>query len=578
MKFVDDNLLGTSQVRSGKSGSKSAGKSQDMNATHQRAAFENAFADAGKKKQPVISIGAKPAVENSLSTASNTVSQNLPAAAAKIPVMKHEAAAAVVAADIVVSKDNNVNALAPDTGDDNRSLLPGFIPEDEGFVPEDDGFMKSAIGNSVDTTLLARAKTMPLPDVEQKPVAAEDVDHTLKFTLTPPDSKGGPLPSVSLAGLGKDAVAGAGKAVDTPVVEKMTVLLKDAKVQASKYSDLKAEKSGETPPSKASAAADEATDATSADVSQLLTLLDAVQKPVAASQPVRVETTPAMSEFQALAERAGQAKPAPKEAIAAKADGRLAADVSAVKADANAVENATQAGSDQIFRFARADGKGQAVSMSIASDGNKTEVRNEAPAAASKGETVTVLEARRYLGLAPTSNAAAVTSQIASNPEWARALQPSAAASNPLTHSSTGKVLNTLKIQMHPIDLGMVTATLRLKDDELHVEIKVETGDAFRQLSDDQGAMVKALRAQGFAVDQVNIVFNASDSSGGSNAQQQAQPQAGQQGRETAGDGAKGQRNDNGSRQQGGERWTGNEGTSDASSGAELNRAGDVYM
>ena len=60
---------------------------------------------------------------------------------------------------------------------------------------------------------------------------------------------------------------------------------------------------------------------------------------------------------------------------------------------------------------------------------------------------------------------------------------------------------------MHPIDLGMVTATLRLKDDELHVEIKVETGDAFRQLSDDQSAMVKALRAQGFAVDQVNIVL-----------------------------------------------------------------------
>jgi chemotaxis protein MotD len=219
--------------------------------------------------------------------------------------------------------------------------------------------------------------------------------------------------------------------------------------------------------------------------------------------------------------------------------------------------------------------------MNLASDGDKTVVKNDVPSTTAKAESVTVLEARRYLGLAPTSNAAAVTNQIASNPEWARALQPSAATSTPVAQAATGKVLNTLKIQMHPIDLGTVTATLRLKDDELHVEIKVETGDAFRQLSDDQNAMVKALRAQGFAVDQVNIVFNASDSSTSNTAQQQAQPQAGQQGREALGDGTgqgKGQRNDNGSQQQGRERWTGNEGTSDASSGAELNRAGDVYM
>ena len=281
-----------------------------------------------------------------------------------------------------------------------------------------------------------------------------------------------------------------------------------------------------------------------------------------------------MSEFQALAERAGKAKPAAKDT--AKTEGQAAGDANAVK---NATKAGTDAGADQVFRFARADGKGQAVSMSVASDGDKAVAKSEASAATAKAETVTVVEARRYLGLAPSSNAAAVTSQIASNPEWARALQPgSTGAQTPLTQASTGKVLNTLKIQMHPIDLGMVTATLRLKDDELQVEIKVETGDAFRQLSDDQTAMVKALRAQGFAVDQVTIVFNASDSSGNTNAQQQPQAQTGQQGREAAGDGAKGQRNDNGGQDQGRERWTGNEGTGDASSGAELNRTGDVYM
>ncbi|MBP1861874.1 flagellar hook-length control protein FliK [Rhizobium herbae] len=562
MTFVDDNLLGTSPIRSAKSGAKSAGKSQDMDAANQRAAFENAFADAGKKKQPVVSISAKPAPESGL-----PVSQNLSTSAANIPATEAEAPA--TEKDVSSSRGKNADVLAPDIGDPDTS-------EDEqvsrrGFVPKNDGLMKPAIGNSSDTALRAPAKTMPTQDVEQDPAVAEGSDQKLKFALMLPDGKADLLSSMGLAGVGEDATID----VDGPVGEKVAGLLavgllKDAKTHLSKHNDLKAEKADETPPSKS---AGDAADATSADVSQLLTLLDTAQRPVDASQSVRAETTPAMSEFQALAERAGKAKTAPKDATASKTDG-------GVSADANAVKNATKAGSDQVFRFARADGKGQAVSMNLASDGDKTVVKNDVPATSAKAETVTVLEARRYLGLAPTSNASAVTSQIASNPEWARALQPSAGAAAPLTQASTGKVLNTLKIQMHPIDLGMVTATLRLKDDELHVEIKVETGDAFRQLSDDQSAMVKALRAQGFAVDQVNIVFNSSDSSS-SNAQQQAQPQAGQQGREAAGDSTgqgKSQRNDNGGQQQGRERWTGNEGTGDASSGAELNRAGDVYM
>jgi len=571
MTFVDDNLLGTSPIRSAKSGAKSAGKSQDMDAAHQRAAFENAFADAGKKKQPVVSISAKPAPENSPASTGSTVSQNLTTKAAKIPAMEAEAPA--TEKDVSSPRAKIADVLAPDIGDPDTS-------DDEQlslrtFVPKNDGLMKSAIGNSSDTALRAPAKTMPTQDVEQDPAVAEGSDQKLKFALMLPDDKADLLSSINLAGIGEDATTDVDKTLDGPVGEKvagpmMAGLLKDVKTHLSKHNDPKSEKTDETSPSKSPA---EAADAASADVSQLLTLLDTTQKPVAASQSVRVETTPAMSEFQALAERAGKAKTAPKDATASKAGGGVAA-------DANAVKNANQAGSDQVFRFARADGKGQAVSMSLASDGDKTVVKNDVPATSAKAETVTVLEARRYLGLAPNSNASAVTSQIASNPEWARALQPSAGAAAPLTQASTGKVLNTLKIQMHPIDLGMVTATLRLKDDELHVEIKVETGDAFRQLSDDQSAMVKALRAQGFAVDQVNIVFNASDSNS-SNAQQQAQPQAGQQGREAAGDGTgqgKSQRNDNGGQQQGRERWTGNEGTSDASSGAELNRAGDVYM
>lgn len=39
-------------------------------------------------------------------------------------------------------------------------------------------------------------------------------------------------------------------------------------------------------------------------------------------------------------------------------------------------------------------------------------------------------------------------------------------------------MVNTLKIQMNPIDLGLVTATMRLAGDALNVDLKVETGAA----------------------------------------------------------------------------------------------------
>lgn len=235
-------------------------------------------------------------------------------------------------------------------------------------------------------------------------------------------------------------------------------------------------------------------------------------------------------------------------------------------------------GTDRLFHFARADGKGQAISMSISKDGERATV--DAARSNAKAENVTVLEARRYLGISMNTNSSNVTSAIAGDAGFAQSMQPSAALAQPGAWTQAGKTLNTLKIQMHPIELGLVTATLRLKDDELQVELKVENGEAFRQLRDDQSEMVKALRAQGFAVDQINVVFNSgSDSSTGSgSSQQQAQP--GQQGRERAEDGGgQGrQRQDGESRGAMAEGRVGNGGTDDAIAGSERPRAGHVYM
>ncbi len=276
--------------------------------------------------------------------------------------------------------------------------------------------------------------------------------------FTTSEGKGRLLASIGLADLGSDATAEAGQIPDERAGDKIKGHLKDQKLSKQSFSGASDK---ELQPN-SQGAADAAMNTAPADVSHLLALLGAAQKPTDAGT-VPAETTPVLSEFQALAESAGKAKAGSKDAAAAKASARSAT-------DASAVDNATQAGSGQLFRFARADGKGQAVSMSLASDSDKGVVTKDAGPASTTGakaETVTVVEARRYLGLAPTGNASTVTSQIAGNPEWANALQPSSAVSAELTEASTGKVLNTLKIQMHPIDLGTVTATLRLKDDEL---------------------------------------------------------------------------------------------------------------
>ena len=233
---------------------------------------------------------------------------------------------------------------------------------------------------------------------------------------------------------------------------------------------------------------------------------------------------------------------------------------------------------DRLFRFARADGKGQAVSMSLSKDGDAAfeAARSQATA---KAENVTVLEARRYLGISVNPNTTAVADAIAGE-ATTQSLQPSAALGQPGSWTQAGKTLNTLKIQLHPIELGLVTATLRLKDDELQVELKVETGDAFRQMRDDQNDLVKALRAQGFAVDQVNIVFNSGgDTSSGGGSQPQTQAQAGQQGRDRAeGNGQGRQQRQDDSQSSAAERWVGNGGTDDAAAGTERSRTGHVYM
>ncbi|QKC81966.1 flagellar hook-length control protein FliK [Mesorhizobium sp. NZP2077] len=72
--------------------------------------------------------------------------------------------------------------------------------------------------------------------------------------------------------------------------------------------------------------------------------------------------------------------------------------------------------------------------------------------------------------------------------------------------SSVAVPTHVLKIELHPAELGMVTAHLRLSGEQLSIELKPETHDAYRRLSSDSEAIVKSLRGLGFEVDKVTIM------------------------------------------------------------------------
>jgi chemotaxis protein MotD len=211
-------------------------------------------------------------------------------------------------------------------------------------------------------------------------------------------------------------------------------------------------------------------------------------------------------------------------------DGHALGDPLAMPTDAEAPDAASR-----TFRFTNARNENHRIDMSVIGGGAERSV--EFRSSSSGGaETVTVLDSRRFLGLAPNSNSANLTALISGDSEWSAAMQPSSSLSNAAAQSGTGTVVNMLKLQMNPHDLGHVTATLRLHGEELNVHLTVETRAAYRQLSEDSGGIVDALRAQGFAVDQVTISISPTADSDGA-AGRQDQP--GQSGQQSAADGGR---------------------------------------
>lgn len=273
--------------------------------------------------------------------------------------------------------------------------------------------------------------------------------------------------------------------------------------------------------------------------------------------------------------------PKDKSAMAAKSKDATVAGVS----KSLSVEDAPAAGVEipgadtadgadaRTFRLSRADGKAQSMDMHLGIDKDAA----AEPAGKANVESIAVLDSRRYIGLAQNTNSAAVTAAISGDAEWAHAMQASSALSNAAEWTSTGKVVNTLKIQMNPIDLGLVTATMRLQGEALNVDLKVETGAAYRQLKEDHSKILEALRSQGYTIDNVTISMapversEAGAQSGAQGQQAFAQQRQGGEARE--------RQNQSGQRSAGGFNDAGETAVDGAaSSSGGRGRGSDVYL
>lgn len=242
------------------------------------------------------------------------------------------------------------------------------------------------------------------------------------------------------------------------------------------------------------------------------------------------------------------------------------------------VPGTESASGEKIFRFASSRGNSMEMIVGTGADGKTTfETSRSGNGSA---EQVTVLDSRRFLGFNQSTNGATLTAAMSQDQEWAAAMQPSAALSNAAAQSSTGNVVNTLKLQMTPVDLGSVTATLRLVGEQLSVHLTVETRAAHSQLMSDSSGILEALRSQGFSVDQVTVTItpaSQSDNSQQANDPGQRGTMQGQQGNGGQGQGQQSQR-------PGAPFMTGNddyETAADprlgAASGSDA-RAGDIYL
>lgn len=236
----------------------------------------------------------------------------------------------------------------------------------------------------------------------------------------------------------------------------------------------------------------------------------------------------------------------------------------------------SKSSADDVVRLVSADGRGKSIDISLPKVAGEPTVKDaEKSTTTPKVETATVLEARRYLGFSPDSNATTLAKAVKAEPTWTSALQAVQNA-DMSGLADTVKEVNTLKLQMNPENLGNMVASLKLKGDELSVEVRVDSVEAYHHLSGDHDEIVKALQDQGFSIDKVTVQLNATertDTGSDRDMARQGQAQRDEQGGQS-------NRNGNGGREGNQPGWTARDGQENTSGdrSSDAGRSGNIYL
>jgi chemotaxis protein MotD len=150
----------------------------------------------------------------------------------------------------------------------------------------------------------------------------------------------------------------------------------------------------------------------------------------------------------------------------------------------------------------------------------RTQPADDARAEASPGLT---LQAKRESSQQPDAKMTVVSVQTAPAPASAApapisatgtALVASIEADGTLTSYVTetaslpagdARPMTTLKLQLHPAELGNVTVKISGTGDEISIEVQVENTEARQRLASDSDAIVKSLRVLGYDIERVSV-------------------------------------------------------------------------
>jgi chemotaxis protein MotD len=71
--------------------------------------------------------------------------------------------------------------------------------------------------------------------------------------------------------------------------------------------------------------------------------------------------------------------------------------------------------------------------------------------------------------------------------------------------AARSRPMHSIQIQLHPADLGRVTARMTMEGSQLRVELQVETSRARAQLASDSNSILKSLKASGYEIERVTV-------------------------------------------------------------------------